>query len=306
MSSGAAEAAGALEAHRPMLFGLAYRMVGSVPDAEDVLQDAYLRWLGADRAAVAEPRRYLTRMVSRLAIDKLRARQAARESYVGPWLPEPVPTGTAGTFGPQDSVEQRESLSIALLHLLERLSPVERAVYLLHTAFQLPYSEIASVVDRTVEDCRQLQHRAVAHIRRDRARFTASPAEQQRLLESFLAAAQDGDLPALTGLLATDATAWTDGGGRVRAALNPVYGAGRIARFFAGIFGPHRPPVRTEWHQVNAQPALVIRRPIGTAYAVTIGAAGGHITGLYLVGNPAKLGWLMASGRDRPDATPTS
>jgi RNA polymerase sigma-70 factor (ECF subfamily) len=285
------EAAGALQAHRPMLLGLAYRMVGSVQDAEDILQDAYLRWLDVDRASVAEPRRYLSRVVSRLAIDRLRARQATREAYVGPWLPEPVPTDPS-PFGPLERVEQRETLGIALLHLLERLTPTERAVYLLHTAFDLPYAEIADLLDRSAADCRQLHHRAVDQVRRDRARFTADPAEQERLLTAFLAAARDGDLAALTALVAADATAWTDGGGRVRAALNPVRGADRIARFSAGVLGRHRHGLRIEWLEINAQPAVVVTHPRGASYAVTVAATAGRITGLYLVANPDKLRWL--------------
>ncbi|GAB3813748.1 RNA polymerase sigma factor SigJ [Micromonospora zhanjiangensis] len=283
--------AGALQAHRPMLLGLAYRMVGSLPDAEDILQDAYLRWLTVDRESVAEPRRYLSRVVSRLAIDKLRARRASREAYVGPWLPEPVPTG-GEPFGPLDRVEQRETLSVAMLHVLERLNPIERAVYLLRTAFDLPYTEIAGILDRSPADCRQLHHRAVAHVGQDRTRFTADPAEQERLLTAFLAAARDGDLAGLTALVATNATAWSDGGGRVRAALNPVYGADKIARFAAGVLGPHRTGLRFDRTEVNGQPAVVTRQPGRAPYLFTVGAAGGRITGLYLVGNPEKLAWL--------------
>ncbi|WP_243421000.1 sigma-70 family RNA polymerase sigma factor, partial [Micromonospora globispora] len=163
VTTAAAQAAGAVQAHRPMLLGLAYRLLGSLHDAEDVLQEAYLRWLDVDRESVAEPRRYLSRVVTRLALDRLRARQAARETYVGPWLPEPVPTAPS-PFGPLDSAELRDSLSTALLHLLERLTPPERAVYVLHTAFGLPYAEIGDILDRSAADCRQLHHRAAARI----------------------------------------------------------------------------------------------------------------------------------------------
>ncbi|MEU4781939.1 RNA polymerase sigma factor SigJ [Micromonospora sp. NPDC023633] len=285
----ATQAAGALDAHRPMLLGLAYRLLGSRHDAEDVLQEAYLRWLGVDREAVAEPRRYLSRVVTRLALDRLRARRAARETYVGPWLPEPVRTAPS-PFGPLDAVELRDSLSTALLHLLERLSPPERAVYVLHTAFELPYAEIAGILDRSVADCRQLHHRAAARIGQDRRRFTAGRAEQERLLDAFLAAARDGDLAALTGLVATDATAWTDGGGRVKAARNPVTGADRVARFFAGIYGPGR-RLTVRRVELNGQPAALIVRPDAGRYALTLAAAGGRITAFHVVGNPDKLRW---------------
>ncbi|MFE9652618.1 RNA polymerase sigma factor SigJ [Micromonospora sp. NPDC006431] len=288
-TTGAAEAAGALTAHRPMLLGLAYRLLGSLHDAEDVLQETYLRWLDVDRESVAEPRRYLSRVVTRLALDRLRARQAARETYVGPWLPEPVPTAPS-PFGPLDTVELRDTLSTALLHLLERLTPPERAVYVLHTAFALPYAEIADLLGRSAADCRQLHHRAVARIADDRRRFTAGPAEQRRLLEAFLAAARDGDLARLTDLVAADATAWSDGGGRVRAARNPVHGADRIARFFAGIYArDRRPGIRTTPAELNGAPALLLRWPAGTRYTLAVAAADGRITGVYLVGNPDKL-----------------
>ncbi|MEH0827390.1 MULTISPECIES: RNA polymerase sigma factor SigJ [unclassified Micromonospora] len=291
-TSGATQAAGALTAHRPMLLGLAYRLLGSLHDAEDVLQEAYLRWLDVDRESVAEPRRYLSRVVTRLALDRLRARQAARETYVGPWLPEPVPTEPS-PFGPLDSAELLDSVSMALLHLLERLTPPERAVYVLHTAFALPYAEIGDILDRSAADCRQLHHRAVARLAEGRRRFNADRAEQRRLLDAFLAAARDGDLPRLTGLVAADAVAWTDGGGAARAARNPVHGADRIARFFAGIYARPRAVTATP-AELNGQPALLIHWPDGARYALTVATADGRITGFYLVGNPAKLSRLPA------------
>jgi RNA polymerase sigma-70 factor (ECF subfamily) len=263
----------ALVEHRPMLFGLAYRLLGSAHDADDVLQEAALRWLGADRESVAEPRRYLSRVVTHLALDRLRARRIA--PYVGPWLPQPLP-------GPSDSVENRETLSLAMLHMLERLTPPERAVYVLRTAFDLPYAEIAEIVDRTPEDCRQLHHRAGQRLA-GAPRFTAPPAEQERLLRHFLAAAREGDLPALTRLLASDATAWSDGGGRVRAARNPLNGADRIARFFAGIHG-RRPPT-VQWLTVNGHPAALLN----DAAVLAVAADATGITAIYLIANPAKL-----------------
>ncbi|MEV7989887.1 RNA polymerase sigma factor SigJ [Micromonospora sp. NPDC085948] len=287
MTTEATDAAGALQAHRPMLLGLAYRLLGSRHDAEDVLQEAYLRWHGVDRSAVEEPRRYLSRVVTRLALDRLRARQAARETYVGTWLPEPVPTAPS-PFGPLDRAELRDSLSTALLHVLERLTPPERAVYVLHTAFDLPYAEIAEILERTPEDCRQLHHRATSRVHQEQRRFTASRAERERLLDAFLAAARDGDLATLTGLVAADATAWNDGGGRVRAARNPVTGADRIARFYAGIYGPGR-PMTVHPIELNGEPAVLIMRADGSRYTLTIAAADGRITGIYVVGNPTKV-----------------
>ncbi|MFG1870288.1 RNA polymerase sigma factor SigJ [Micromonospora arborensis] len=288
MTTEAADAAGALQAHRPMLLGLAYRLLGSRHDAEDVLQETYLRWLGVDRSTVDEPRRYLSRVVTHLALDRLRARQSGRETYVGTWLPEPVPTAPS-PFGPLDRAELRDSLSTALLHVLERLTPPERAVYVLHTAFELPYAQIGEILDRSAADCRQLHHRAAARVRQEQRRFTASRSERERLLNAFLAAAQDGDLATLTGLVASDAIAWNDGGGRVRAALNPVSGADRIARFYAGIYARPRHPRTIERIELNGEPAVVITRADGSRYTFTIAAAGGQITGIYVVGNPTKL-----------------
>ncbi len=295
-------AAGVLDAHRPMLLGLAYRLLGSLHDAEDVLQDAYLRWVGVDRSAVAEPRRYLSRVVTRLAIDRLRARQAARETYVGTWLPEPVATAPSPfgppvepPFGPAEHAELRDSLSLALLHLLERLTAPERAVYVLRTAFALPFAEIAGIVGRSAADCRQLHHRAADKVAAGRRRFTASPGEQRRLLDAFLAAARDGDLARLTDLVADDVTVWADGGGRVRSARNPVHGADRVARFFAGIHGPRRrPAARVAPTEFNGLPGVVIHWADGRRYALAVAAADGRITGLYLVGNPDKLTRLAA------------
>ncbi|WP_240742203.1 RNA polymerase sigma factor SigJ [Micromonospora zingiberis] len=285
----AADAAGALSAHRPMLLGLAYRLLGSRHDAEDILQEAYLRWIRVDRASVGEPRRYLSRVVTHLAMDRLRARQAAREAYVGPWLPEPVATAPS-PFGPLERAELRDSLSTALLHLLERLTPPERAVYVLHTAFELPYAEIAELLDRSAEDCRQLHHRASGRIGRDQRRFTADRAEQKRLLDAFVAAANDGDLAALTELVAADATAWSDGGGRVRAARNPVTGADRVARFLLGIRDKGW-PLTVHHTELNGQPAVVVVTAGGARYAVTLGTAAGRITDVFLVANPDKLAW---------------
>ncbi|WP_331461018.1 RNA polymerase sigma factor SigJ [Micromonospora tarapacensis] len=285
----AAEAADALDAHRPMLLGLAYRLLGSRHDAEDVLQDAYLRWVRVDRAGVAEPRRYLSRVVTHLSMDRLRARQAAREAYAGPWLPEPVPT-VPSPFGPLERAELRDSLSTALLHLLERLTPPERAVYVLHTAFELPYTEIAEVLDRSAEDCRQLHHRASLRIGRDQRRFTADRAEQERLLEAFIAASHEGDLAALTDLVAADATAWSDGGGRVKAARNPVTGADRVARFILGI-RDRGWPLTVHRTELNGQPAALVMTADGQRHAVTLCTAGGRITGIFVVANPEKLTW---------------
>ncbi|MEV8512459.1 RNA polymerase sigma factor SigJ [Dactylosporangium sp. NPDC051484] len=269
------------QAHRAMLYGLAYRMLGSVHDADDVLQEAYLRWTAADRSGVAEPRRYLTRVVARLAVDALRDRQARREEYVGTWLPEPVSTEPS-PFGAVDTSD----LSIAVLHLMERLTPPQRAVYVLHTAFGLPYAEIAGTLERSPGDCRQLHHRASEALA-GRARFSTDPAELARLIDGFVAAARLGDVERLERLLHHDVVAWSDGGGRARAARNPVRGRAKVVRFFTAILG--RPFTAAPVH-LNGAPALLVEGR--NRYTLAVSAAGGRIAGIFLVANPDKLATL--------------
>jgi RNA polymerase sigma-70 factor (ECF subfamily) len=277
------DAVAEFQRHRPMLLGLAYRMLGSTGDAEDVLQDAYLRWRGVDRSGVREPRRYLARTVTRLALDRLRDRKA-RDAYVGPWLPEPVVTAPS-PFDPLETVEQRDSVSTATLYLMERLDPVERAVFVLRSAFDLPYDEIAAIVDRTPENSRQLYHRANARLADDRRRFAPSRREHAALLERFLVAAREGDLARLRSLLHDDAVAWSDGGGRTKAARKAVLGADRVARFFAGLHTKYHPSF--ELVELNGAPGAVITL-IGPQ-TLTFAVVDGRISALFLVANPDKL-----------------
>ncbi len=277
-------------AHRTRLYSLAYRLLGSVHDAEDVLQEAYLRWTGADRSAVEMPRRYLTRVVARLAIDHLRARGARREHYVGEWLPEPVSTQPS-PFGAVDTSD----LSLAVLHLMERLTPPQRAVYVLRTAFDVPYAEIATIVDRSEADCRQLHRRAAAAIGADRPKFTPTRDEHRRLLHDFVAAARDGDLARLEGMLAAEAVTWSDGGGRAPAARRPVSTPVRIARFFAGIYSRHE-TVRLHDLEVNGRPAYAVDNP-KARHILVIEAEAGLITTLFVITNPEKIDGPWPSGR---------
>lgn len=259
-----------------MLAGLAYRMLGSWHDAEDVLQDAYVRWSAADRAGVAEPRRYLTRVVTRLSVDVLRTRQARRESYIGEWLPEPVRA---------DAVDL-DDVSMALLHLMERLTPPQRAVYVLRTAFTLPYDEIADILDRTPEDCRQLFRRAQHALDDDRARYRPSTAEQRQLLLDFVAAARDGDLPRLESMLKESVISWTDSNGARRAARKPVVGREKVAHFFSRIYA--RPDLSFEPVDLTTGPALLIVVR-GNRHLVTLETDARAITGIRVQANPAKL-----------------
>jgi RNA polymerase sigma-70 factor (ECF subfamily) len=272
-------ALGEYQSARGMLAGLAYRLLGSWHDAEDVLQEAYVRWSAADRTDVAEPRRYLTRVVTRLSVDVLRTRQARRESYTGEWLPEPVPSYPFGSTDLSD-------LSLALLHLMERLTPPQRAVYVLRTAFTLPYDEIAEILDRTPEDCRQLHRRAQQAVENDHTRFQPSTAEQRRLLLDFVAAARDGDLTRLESMLKESVTSWTDGGGLRRAARKPVVGREKVANFFAHIYARGDLSV-TPVDLVTGPAAMIVVR--GNRHVLTVDSDGGRITAIRVLANPDKL-----------------
>src|SRR3989442_6937649 len=211
---------------RPLLFSIAYRMVGSAMDAEDLVQDAYLRWHGAPDVDVRSPKAYLATIVTRLAINHLHSARVQRESYVGPWLPEPLMTEHVPDAS--GHVELSESLSMAFLVLLERLSPVERPVFLLSKVFAFDYAEIARIVDKSEANCRQLLARAKKHLGGPRPRFEVAPEHAERMLERFSRAASTGDMDGLLALLAEDITLWSDGGGKVVAALKPIQGADQV------------------------------------------------------------------------------
>jgi RNA polymerase sigma-70 factor, ECF subfamily len=271
---------------RPMLFSVAYRMLGSVMDAEDLVQEAYLRWEEARETEVRSPQAYLTTIVTRLAINQLRAARTKRETYVGPWLPEPLVTEE-----PPDTVELAESLSMAFMVLLERLGPVERAAFLLHEVFDFEYAEIARVLGKTEANCRQLVARARKRVGSPEARFETDPAQAKRLVEKFTEASFAGDMEGLVALLAEDITLWGDGGGKVPgAALKPVHGASSVARFVLGVMErvvPRETVVRPT--EINGQPGFisyVSGRPLA---ALILDIRDGRIRTIYAVGNPDKL-----------------
>jgi RNA polymerase sigma-70 factor, ECF subfamily len=275
-----------------MLFSIAYRMLGSVMDAEDLVQEAYLRWEEAKETDVRSPRAYLTTIVTRLAINQLRAARTKRETYVGPWLPEPLVTEDT-----PDAVELAESLSMAFLLLLERLGPVERAAYLLHEVFDFEYAEIARVLDKTEANCRQLVARARKRIGSPHARFEADPAHAKRLVEKFTEASFAGDMEGLIALLAEDITFWGDGGGKfLGGALRPVHGASSVARLALGFVRrlvPQNIIVRPT--EINGQAgfvAYVSGRPLS---ALIFDIRDGRIQTIYAIGNPDKLHSLPIS-----------
>ena len=282
------EATAVFEAQRPYLRAVAYRLLGRVGDAEDVVQEAWLRWREVDRATVMDDRAYLTQVTTRLAIDRLRREQRRRETYVGPWLPEPV----ALEPDVADRVELADSVEMALLVVLETLSPLERAVFVLREAFGAPYEEIALVVDRSEEAVRQLAHRARQHVDERRPRFDADARTRREVTERFLAAAAGGDVDALMELLAPDVTLVSDGGGVVRAALRPIEGADAVARWLAGVAARGLAEPSMEVVELNGGPAAVVRSRGELQAAIVLGVAGGRVRAVYLVANPEKLARL--------------
>jgi RNA polymerase sigma-70 factor, ECF subfamily len=279
--------------HRDYLFGVAYRMLGSRQDAEDVLQEAFVRAQRAGGDDVIEPRGWLTRIVTRLALDEMGTARARRERYVGPWLPEPLVAARGGAdefADPADRVTLDEQLSLAFLRVLESLSPAERAVYVLHEAFGVPLSEVAEIVGRTPAACRQLAARARRHVREGAPRFDPDPGEQARLVAAFQQASETGDLDGLAQVLDEDVVFRADGGGVVSAARRPIVGRGRVVKTIAAALRT-TPDIEFRPIWVNGQAGLLVR--YGSAAAVfAFAVAEGRITEIDLVANPEKLGGL--------------
>ncbi|NUS83409.1 MAG: RNA polymerase sigma-70 factor [Streptomyces sp.] len=277
--------------HRKLLFAVAYRILGVAADAEDAVQDAWIKWSAADRSQVADPKAYLTRIVSNVALARLRSTQHKRETYVGPWLPEPILTigDTAET------VADAESVSMAMLVVLETLSPLERAVFVLKEVFDFSHAEIAEAVERSEAAVRQAAHRAREHVRARRPRFTADRGRQREVTERFLAAATGGDVNALMELLSPDVTLWTDGGGKVRQAMRPVVGAATVAAWFAAIGsvtyqGIEPADMKVELVEVNGGPGVVFSGPGRVIATVTFDFdSDGRVTAIHNVANPDKL-----------------
>jgi RNA polymerase sigma-70 factor (ECF subfamily) len=276
--------------HRPRLFSLAYRLLGSAAEAEDMLQDAYLRFELVALEAIDSPPAFLTTIVTRLCLNELTSARARRETYVGPWLPEPVLSEAVP--GPESQATTYDSISLAFLALLERLTPAERAVFVLREVFEYDYAEIAAVLEKTPAACRKLFSRAREFVIANRPRFTASPEAHRRLLEAFMQAAGAGDLEGLTHLLAEDCIFWADGGGKVRgAALQPVHGREAVARFVLGVTARFLPPgARFAVADVNGRPTLLIRQADGTpAFVISLEVDANQVSGVWVVANPDKL-----------------
>ena len=273
-------------AHRNLLFTVAYELLGSAADAEDVLQETWLRWAGVDLDAVHDQRAYLVRITTRQALTRLRTLGRRKESYVGPWLPEPLLTAPDVA----DDVELADSVSMAMLLVLETLSPTERAVFVLREVFAVGYDEIAEAVDKSPAAVRQIAHRARAHVAARRPREVVSAAETRDALAAFQRAAETGDLQRLLDLLAPDVVFLGDGGGVKQAVLEPVTGADKVARLLAAGLGRlGRMDAWMEPAQVNGYPALVLRLDGEVATVLAVRIDDGLITGLYAIRNPAKL-----------------
>ena len=290
------------EPHRRRLLGMAYRMLGSMAEAEDVVQEAYLRWHDTDRDGVKEPRAFLMTTTTRICLDVLKSARMKREQYVGPWLPDPI-TDTA-SLAPDAQTELAEDLSVALLLALDRLSPLERAAFLLHDVFDYSFSQVAGALGRTEAACRQLASRARTRVREARPQGLTPPRgpsseidpNHAELLSAFIRATQSGDIETLTRMLATDARVVTDGGGKVPAALNVIEGADRAAAFLTGVVRKgFTADMTVRFQMVNGLPGLFVVGANGLVQTSAFEFDGDVVAAIYIVRNPDKLRHLPLS-----------
>lgn len=282
------------EEHRSLLFAMAYNMLGSAMEAEDIVQEAYLRYRATPPESIRKLKSFLMTVVHHLCLDHLKSAQVRRELYVGPWLPEPIITGEgASPRSPLHQITDRESISMAFLVLLESLSPLERAVFLLRQVFDYEYAEIAEITGRNEAACRQLVSRAKKHIRENRPRFPASPEEHAKMVNRFMEACMAGDMDGLMGLLADDVTAWSDSGGKIPgAARRPIQGRDKVARAITALLGHVPQGTTVEMIEANGLPALLMRIRAQTVGVITLEVEGKYIRALRNVANPDKLAHL--------------
>ncbi len=279
------------ESYRPYLFSIAYRMLGSAMDAEDMVQETYLRYQTTPAEPIRSLKAYLTTIIIRLCMDQLQLARRKREVYVGPWLPEPILTTTTPASGdPAERVDIEESISLAFLVLLEQLQPFERAVFLLREVFEYAFAEIASMLGKSEAACRRSFSRAKQHLKEHRPRFPASPETHRELLSGYFQAVENGEMTALQNLLAEEVTLWADSGGKVKgAALRPISGRDAVARFSVGTKRFLPEDYRVEMAEVNRQPALIFRTGDQALLVLTIEVEAGHIQAIRLIANPEKL-----------------
>ena len=280
------------EHYRVLLFSIAYRMTGSASDAEDLVQETYLRYQANASQETVSLKAYLSTIITRLALDYLKSARVAREQYIGAWLPEPLLTSEDGGF-PLADLEQQEALSLAFLRLLEALSPPERAVFLLHEVFDYPFNEIGSMLSKSPANCRQIFHRARQALQDKRARFEPEPQHQRQLLLSFLSASQAGDMAALTSLLAQDAVSWSDGGGKVQSNLKPIHGQQAVARFWLSVARKNQRPLTFTLAEINGSPAILFWEEGSLAVVISLTLSAVGIQEIYALLNPEKLAYLQ-------------
>ena len=288
------------EAHRPLMFSIAYRMLGSAMEAEDIVQEAYLRYQGVSPETIRSPKAFLSTVVTRLCLNQLESARAKREEYIGPWLPEPVLTEAGEVTAlnallqsPSQQAELHESISLAFLVLLEQLTPVERAVFLLREVFDYEYAEIAEILDKDEVACRQLLSRAKKHIAEHRPRFKATPEQHRQLLNQFMRAVGTGELDGLMTLLSDDVTMWADGGGKARgAATQPLHGRTAVAQFALSSTRFLPPNYHAEIAEVNGEPAAILRVGRKAVAIITIEVDSDRIRAVRVIGNPDKLKWV--------------
>tara|TARA_R110000868_G_scaffold42158_4_gene142996 strand:+ start:827 stop:1756 length:930 start_codon:yes stop_codon:yes gene_type:complete len=277
--------------HRARVFGMAYRLTGTVSDAEDVVQETWLRWNKADVDAIVSPEAWLTTVASRLGLDHLRRLKSRRETYVGPWLPEPLVAAATGQTQPtpEDTLALSDDISMALLHMLERLAPEERTAFLLHEAFDYDYGELASLLGKSEAACRQIVSRARRRISDTRPRFNTSVSEHARLAEAFALALSSEDPDALIACLKPDAVLLSDGGGKAAAALNPIFSADHIMRFFFGIAKKFQMPFSPLPITVNGQPGFALTHKGELHSLISMNIEDGQISTIYIMRNPDKI-----------------
>ena len=286
------------ETYRPLMFSIAYRMLGSADEAEDIVQEAYLRYQAAQPGEIVSHKAFLSTIVTRLCLNQLQSARAQREAYIGPWLPEPVLTGVDDRFAPMGRAELHESLALAFLVLLEQLTPLERAVFLLREVFDYDYAEIAAIVGKAETACRKLFSRAKRHIAAGRPRFKPSPQAHHQIFTQFLRAVEQGDLDGLMQLLSDDVELWVDGGGKASgAATRPLHGRTTVAQFLSATARRPAPGSHAELADVNGEPGLIVRAGGEVYLVLSIGVDQGLVYAIRVIRNPDKLKGLSRALR---------
>jgi RNA polymerase sigma-70 factor, ECF subfamily len=283
------------DTHRRLLFTVAYDLLGSVADAEDVVQETWLRWSRVAQDEVREPRAYLVQIATRQALNRIRANQARRETYVGPWLPEPLLAEGDPADEIVDGAARGEAVSLAMLVVLETLSPLERAVFVLREVFGMSHEEVAATLDRSPASVRQLAHRAREHVQARRPRFDADTDEQRRVTQEFLQACFTGDLDRLLGLLAPDVILTSDGGGKRQAALRPIVGSEKVGRFMVAVSQGGAEGAEIRFESINGQIGIVARKDGEAHYVGLLGVTDGRISEILIIANPDKLAHLTSA-----------